>query len=131
MIAVKPMESLSHTLCIYFVFQTRIKSYPSVVSDTILITMSESSTNSTIPPPSSETAVSLTMKHGLEKIIVQTTAGLVMGGLMGIVLARTGRAGTGARKGLAGLGAGMGLGSAWTRTSMDLEEMFANSNSKK
>lgn len=91
--------------------------------------MSESSQNSTIPPQSSDTAVSVTMKHGLEKIVVQTAAGLVLGGLMGIVLARTGR--SGARKGLAGLGAGMGLGSAWTRTSMDLEEMLANSSSKK
>jgi hypothetical protein len=92
--------------------------------------MSESSQGSSaIPPPSSETVVSLTMKHGLEKIIVQTAAGLVLGGLMGVVLARTGA--SGARKGLAGLGAGMGLGSAWTRTSMDLEDMFANSNSKK
>jgi high-affinity Fe2+/Pb2+ permease len=94
--------------------------------------MSESSQNSTVPPPatSSETAVSLTMKHGLEKVIVQTAAGLVLGGLAGIVLARGGGA-SGARKGLAGLGAGLGLGSAWTRTSMDLEDMFANSSSKK
>jgi hypothetical protein len=35
------------------------------------------------------------MKTGLEKIIVQTTAGLVLGGLMGVVLARTGRSGAG------------------------------------
>jgi len=44
---------------------------------------------------------------------------------MGVVLARTGA--SGARKGLAGLGAGMGLGSAWTRTSMNLEEMLVES----
>jgi hypothetical protein len=117
------LKSLSHTLCICFV---RSIHYSVQIPFTI---MSESSQNSTIPPPSSETAVSLTMKTGLEKIIIQTTAGLVLGGLMGVVLARTGR--SGARKGLAGLGAGIGLGAAWTRTSMDLEEMFANSSSKK
>lgn len=50
--------------------------------------------------------------------------GFVVGGLMGIVLARTGSAG--ARKAFAGLGAGIGLGSGWTRTSIDLEEMLAS-----
>lgn len=73
-------------------------------------------------PPASDDVVSLTMKNGLEKIVIQTTAGLVLGGLMGIVLARTGRVGS--RKGMMGLGAGLGLGSAWTQTSMNLEELF-------
>jgi hypothetical protein len=90
--------------------------------------MSESS-QSSIAPKSSETAVPSIMKHGLEKIVIQTTVGLVLGGLMGVVLARTGA--SGARKGLAGLGAGMGLGSAWTRTSMDIEELLDASSSKK
>ena len=64
------------------------------------------------------------MQKGLERIVVQMTAGLVLGGMAGIVLARTGA--SGARKGLTGLCAGIGLGSAWTRTSMDLEELLAD-----
>jgi hypothetical protein len=76
---------------------------------------------STKPPPA-ERAVSSTIQTGVESIILKTTAGLLLGGLAGIVLARTGSAGV--RKGLAGLGAGAGLGSAWTRTSMDLEELL-------
>jgi hypothetical protein len=62
------------------------------------------------------------MKHGLENIVVSTGAGLILGGLAGIVLARGGAAG--ARKAFAGFGGGLGLGSAWTRTSMELEELL-------
>lgn len=83
----------------------------------------DTSNNQTSSMPSSDRAVSLTMHKGLERIIVQTGAGMIVGGLAGIVLARTGA--TGARKAFAGLGAGIGLGSAWTRTSMDLEELLA------
>jgi hypothetical protein len=115
------------SLVTFFILCLAHQSY-SIDTEVPSTIMSESSQNSaTVPPPSSDTAVSVTMKSGLEKIIIQTTAGLVLGGLMGVVLARTGR--SGARKGLAGLGAGMGLGAAWTRTSMDLEEMFASANS--
>lgn len=74
-------------------------------------------------PPTSDRLVSLTMHKGLEKMVIQTTAGLIVGGLAGLVLARAGA--SGARKGLAGLGAGIGLGSGWTRTSMDLEELLS------
>ncbi len=74
--------------------------------------------------PFSEKLVSLTMQKGLERMMLQTTVGLVVGALAGIVLARAGA--SGARKGLAGLGAGIGLGSSWTRTSMDLEELLAD-----
>jgi hypothetical protein len=74
--------------------------------------------------------VSDTLQKGFEKMIVQTTAGLLLGGLTGMVLARTGRGSAAARKGLAGMGAGLGLGSAWTRTSMDLEEMLSNPTTK-
>jgi hypothetical protein len=79
--------------------------------------------------PPSDRIVSTTLQKGLEKMLVQTSVGMVVGGLAGLVLVRAGRA-SGARKGLAGLGAGLGLGSAWTRTSMDLEEMLLDNNSK-
>jgi len=77
-----------------------------------------------VPPTSSDSAVSSVMQKGLEKVVIQTSAGLVLGGLAGIVLARGGASGM--RKAFAGLGAGVGLGSAWTRTSMDLEELLAD-----
>jgi hypothetical protein len=83
----------------------------------------DSTAEAAATPPASDQAVSFTMHKGLEKMVIQTGAGLVLGGLAGIVLARAGGA-AGARKAFAGLGAGVGLGSAWTRTSMDLEDML-------
>jgi hypothetical protein len=74
---------------------------------------------------SSDEAVSKTMQQGLENIVVYTGAGLLMGGLAGVVLARGGA--SGARKAMAGLGGGIGLGSAWTRTSRRLEELLQES----
>ena len=93
-------------------------------------TMSSSSDSSNASSSSSDEVVSDTMRHGLETIIVRTGAGILMGGLAGIVLARGG-GGSGARKALAGLGGGIGLGSAWTRTSMDLEELLSDDSPKK
>jgi high-affinity Fe2+/Pb2+ permease len=72
---------------------------------------------------SSDDAVSHTMQKGLERIIVATGAGLLIGGLTGVVLARGG-GGSGARKAFAGLGAGLGLGSSWTKVSMELEGLL-------
>jgi Domain of unknown function (DUF543) len=78
--------------------------------------------------PSSEDFVSVTMQRGLERIIVSTTAGILAGGLAGmIVLSRGGS--SGARKVLAGLGGGLGLGSSWTQVSIDLESVL-QSNKK-
>ena len=70
----------------------------------------------------SDEAVSKIMQDGLENVVVSTGAGLLLGGLAGIVLARGGA--SGARKAMAGLGGGIGLGSAWTRCSMDLEDLL-------
>ena len=90
---------------------------------------SSSNIDSTVPPPRSDQMVSVTLQKGFEKMIVQTTAGVLLGGIAGLVLARRGGSAA-ARKGLAGLGAGIGLGSAWTRTSMDLEEMLSDKSAK-
>ena len=73
------------------------------------------------PQLSSDEAVSYTMKKGLEEIVVYTGAGLLLGGLGGVVLARGGA--TGARKLIAGLGAGVGLGTSWTKVSMELDNL--------
>lgn len=86
----------------------------------------ETQTSAAVP---SEEAVPKTMQHGLEQIVVSTGAGLLIGGLMGVVLARGG-GGSGARKALAGLGSGIGLGSAWTRCNMDLEDLLQGKSSK-
>lgn len=77
----------------------------------------------------SEEAVPKTMQHGLEQIVISTGAGFLIGGLMGIVLARGG-GGSGARKALAGLGGGIGLGSAWTRCNMELEDLLQGTSKK-
>ena len=84
----------------------------------------------TVPPAplASDEAVSSTMRKGFEKIVVQTTAGLVLGGMAGVVLARGGA--SGARKIVTGLGGGIGLGSAWTRCSIELEDLISSSSSK-
>ena len=71
----------------------------------------------------SERAVSLTMQDGLEAMMIQTSAGLLIGAAAAMVFARKGPAGL--RRGLVGFGGGVGLGSAWTRTSMNLEELLS------
>ena len=69
------------------------------------------------------------MQTGAEKMVVQGTIGLLIGFSVGIVLSRGG-AGSGAtRKVLAGLGAGCGIGSGWTKTSMEIDD-FLSSGSK-
>lgn len=78
------------------------------------------STTTNLDKASSDRKVYLTMQKGFEIMIVQTGAGLLLGGLAGMVLAR----GAVARRAMAGMGAGVGLGSAWTRTSMDLEKLL-------
>jgi len=64
------------------------------------------------------------MQTGVEKMVVQGTAGLVIGLAAGIVLARGGA--SGARKVMAGLGAGFGIGSGWTKCSMEIDEFLAS-----
>lgn len=64
------------------------------------------------------------MQRGAEKMVVQGIAGLVIGLSAGIVLSRGGS--SGARKVLAGLGAGCGIGSGWTKTSMEIDEFLSS-----
>ena len=74
-------------------------------------------------PP--EGVVSEVMKEGLQDMAIRTTAGLGIGFMAGLVLARGG-AGN-ARKIITGFGGGVGLGSAWTRCSLELEEALGAS----
>jgi hypothetical protein len=72
----------------------------------------------------SESAVSKTIQKGLlENGAVYVGAGLLIGSLASIVLAPGGR-GTASRKVITAFGTGIGVGSAWTRTNMDLENML-------
>jgi len=71
-----------------------------------------------------------TIQEGFEKIIAQGAMGFVLGGMAGIVLARGGGSSS-ARRVLAGFGAGVGSGSAWTRTSMDIDDLLTTLTGKK
>lgn len=72
----------------------------------------------------SEDAVNQVIRHGLlEEAPIKVGAGLIIGGLTSIVLARGG-GGSAARKAITAFGAGIGLGSAWTRTNLDLEGLL-------
>ena len=62
------------------------------------------------------------MQEGFQRIVVQAGVGLVVGGLAGIVIARGGA--SGARKTFAGAGAGFGAGAAWTKCSIEIEELL-------
>lgn len=83
---------------------------------------SETTPSSAAPTPSYQ-VIPQTIQEGFEKMVVQAGAGFVLGGMAGIVLARGGA--TGARRVMAGFGAGVGFGSAWTRTSMDIDDVLA------
>lgn len=90
----------------------------------------ETSSNTPASRPTKVTSDKLideTMQKGFEDILGKTAAGFVVGGLVGIVLARTGA--SGARRAWAGLGAGIGLGSGWARTSIELEKLVAPKDS--
>ncbi|CAB9515411.1 expressed unknown protein [Seminavis robusta] len=79
-------------------------------------------------PP--ESVVSEVMKEGFETIAIQTGAGIGLGFMAGLVLARGGAGGS-ARKLITGFGGGVGLGSAWTRCSIQLEEALGTNQGKK
>jgi Domain of unknown function (DUF543) len=72
-------------------------------------------------PP--EGVVSEIMAEGFQDMAVRTAAGLGIGFMAGLVLARGG--GGNARKIITGFGGGLGLGSAWTRCSLELEAALA------
>ena len=80
-------------------------------------TTAEESSSSATP---SEDVVSNIMHQGLQDMVLYGGAGLVLGGVAGVVLSRT----PNGRKILAGLGSGAGLGHAWTQTSIRLEEIL-------
>mmetsp|Transcript_20992 Transcript_20992/g.30831 ORF Transcript_20992/g.30831 Transcript_20992/m.30831 type:complete len:82 (+) Transcript_20992:78-323(+) len=69
----------------------------------------------------SDEAVSYIIQRGLEKGVVNIAVGLTLGGMASIVLAR---GGSGARKMITGFGGGVGLGTAWTRCSLELEDLL-------
>ena len=70
----------------------------------------------------SDSAVYSTIKKGVvERGIVFVSAGLLTGAMASVVL---GRGGGGTRKVVTALGGGIGLGSAWTRTTINIENML-------
>jgi hypothetical protein len=93
--------------------------------------METSSTTTTTAKIPSDMAVSVIIQKGFQDILLQTSIGLIVGTLTGIVLARGGNKHTMARKVYTGLGAGIGCGTAWTNTSIQLEELLTPSTSTK
>ena len=74
---------------------------------------------------SSEDAVSSTIKKSLyENGSKSIAAGIVLGSLASIVLSRGGASST--RKAIVGFGTGVGIGSAWTKCSLDIEELLGS-----
>lgn len=65
--------------------------------------------------------ISNILKQGSERGVLYVSAGLVIGGLASIVLARGGGGG-GARRVITAFGTGVGIGAAWTKTSIDIEQ---------
>ena len=63
------------------------------------------------------------MQKGFERSVLYLGAGICVGAMFGVVLARGGR-GNLARKIMTAFGGGVGLGSGWTSTSRELEEMI-------
>ena len=90
--------------------------------------MNESSNNSSTAPTKipSDMMVSSLVQKGLQDVVWSTSVGLVVGGLLGIVLARGNH--PAARKICTGWGGGMGAGIAWTNTSLQLEQLLSPSS---
>jgi hypothetical protein len=74
--------------------------------------------------PTSDRLVTLSIQRGFQDMLIQTTTGVVLGGLAGIVLASR-KAPPAVKKILPALGGGLGLGAAWTQTSVHLEQLLA------
>lgn len=75
---------------------------------------------STTKETSQTHVISNIVKDGAERGVLYVTLGFVIGGLASVVLARGG--GGGSRKIITAFGTGLGMGAAWTKTSIDIEE---------
>ena len=82
------------------------------------MTSSQQRNLSSVP---SDEAVATAISQGAERSAAYVGAGLVLGGLASLVLARGGGVG---RKVITAFGAGAGMGAAWTKCSMDIEEVL-------
>jgi hypothetical protein len=69
----------------------------------------------------SEHRIPHTLRTGVSTSLTTITFGFVVGGLASVVLVRGGGS---MRKVVAGFGAGCGLGSAWAKTSGEIEEIW-------
>ena len=107
------------------------------MNDSIMMNNSNNNNNSTPNTATtlpSDMIISSYIQKGLQDVVWYTSIGVVMGGLMGIVLARGGGSvgsvgpTTAARKIYTSLGGGIGLGTAWTNTSIQLENVLSSSS---
>jgi hypothetical protein len=117
-----PFFSFSSCIYIYiYLYDFHIRPFFLNKMETSALKSSTATTDQVIPE---------TIQEGFEKIIAQGAMGFVLGGMAGIVLARGGGSSS-ARRVLAGFGAGVGSGSAWTRTSMDINDFLTTLTGKK
>jgi len=75
--------------------------------------------------PSDKKVNTLLQKGLMERGALYVGAGLTVGALASVVLSR----GATTRKVVTAFGGGIGLGSAWTRTSIDIEEILGSDES--
>jgi len=75
---------------------------------------------------SSEEAVSKTVRDGLfGRLPFHMGVGFFLGGIASLLVTRSGSV---SRKVILGFGGGAGIGSAWTKTNIDLEQMLLRDN---
>jgi hypothetical protein len=89
-----------------------------------------------LPPLRTDQTVDAMIRKGLERVCLHTAVGYIVGGLVGLAFVSLSKRSfkhsyrsSILRYCLTGLGAGVGGGTAWTRTSIEIEELLTASSS--
>jgi hypothetical protein len=97
--------------------------------------MESSSEPESLPPLRTDQTVDAMIRKGLERVCLHTAVGYIVGGLVGLVFVSLSKRSfkhsyrtSILRYCLTGLGAGVGGGTAWTRASIEIEELLTASS---